>query len=1055
MIRSLVKYALNNRAVTYFLSFLMIAGGILSFISLAQLEDPIFSIKSAVIITKYPGASPEEVELEVTDRIEKAIQEMPQLKKLVSYSSAGVSRIKVDIKDQYWSDKLPQIWDEMRKKIRDVSKEFPEGVESPSIGDDFNFVYGFLLGVTGDGYTYRELEQYAKDLKKELSLVKGVTRVGLWGVQNKVIYVEISEKQVAALGLTSETLLQTLKYQNEIVDSGSIDIGPIRFRVSQTGEFSSPEEIADLHIHPKAADIIGVVLKDDQSGQTKDEKLAQEVKDVGTEIIRLGDIATITEGYIDPPQTVMRYNGQPAIGIQLAGAEDENIVAVGQRIEKRLEELQAILPVGINVDKIAWQSDQVSEAVNGFVINLLEAIVIVLIVLIIPSGVRMGLIVGIDLVMTILATLIIIALMNIPLERMSLGALIIALGMMVDNAIVVSDKAAVLMRQGVDRVNAVTEAASSTAYPLLAATLVAVMAFYPIYGSEASAGEYCRTLFIVVAAALIISWLIALMVTPIQCLLMLPVVEKKEDGEKPVDEFSGPFFQKFRKLIAFLIKVRYLTVAVMLVLLAASAVGFGYVKQMFFPDSSRPQIMIDYWGEYGTRIQDTKQSVENIEKLLLEDPTVQSVSSFIGAGPPRFYLPVDPESNYPNYAQLIITFNSFADVDPFIEKYEQVAKERNAQAMIRFRKFGVGPSNTWPFQARISGPGEANLTELRNIGEEVKAIAQNSPYGRDWRLDMQNRTMKIVSEYDQKRARWAAVTRADIARATKRAYDGIAMGIYREGDDLIPIVVRHPEAEREVVVDNIFGLQVKPSGSVDTIPLGQVVTDIKTEWEDPFIVRLNRRRAVSVEGGPTRDSTFPTLYKDVIGKINALDMPPGYEIFWDAEFDSTQSAQTQLIPGLIPAGIIMVFLILTVFNSFKPLIIIVWTIPFAAIGITGGLLFFDTPFGFLALLGAMSLAGMMNKNIVVLLDTVNENLDDGMDPYNAVIEASVTRARPVLLAAGTTVLGVIPLLQDVFWYAMAVTIMAGLAVGSILSLVIVPVFYCILYRVPTPKKENE
>ena len=740
-------------------------------------------------------------------------------------------------------------------------------------------------------------------------------------------------------------------------------------------------------------------------------------------------------GMIDFAQTSQRAG-------KIAGADDANIVAVGERLEEAVSRISAYLPIGIELRKIAWQSDLVSESINGFFINLVEAVIIVLIVLMIPSGWRMGLIIGSNLVLTILGTFIFMAVMGISLQRMSLGALIIALGMMVDNAIVVADGVAVYLRQGKERLEAAYLAAKQNSFPLLAATVIAIMTFFPIFASREDAGEYCRSLFLVVAISLGLSWVIAMFIAPLQCVDFLS--QSKGAGG---DEFERPFYQKFRALVTGLIKMRYVTVIVLAGMLGVSIFGFGYVRQMFFPDSSRPQIMIDYWTGAGTDIQGVAASMQKFDEQVLNNPRVMSTSAFIGAGPPRFYLPVDSEKNYPNYAQLIVNFESYKEIDAFIEEMQPWAQANLPEAMVRFRKYSVGPGDAWKFEARLSGPGDANLAELRALGTQIRRIAMRSPYGEDWRTDMMNPVLKVVPEYDQKRGRWSSVNRLDLANATKRSYDGFQSGLYREGDDLYPIVVRNVEKERQRMLTNIETIQIRPTASTYTVPLSQVVTGVETEWEDPYVVRWNRRRAVTVQGGPELGATFPELYGSVIDEIDEVKLPPGYEIYWDGEASSSNDAKKSLIPGMIPAIVIILFLLVLVFNAFRPVLIILLIIPFAMIGVTAGLLGFNMPFGFMALLGGMSLAGMMNKNIVVLLDACNLNKEAGMAPLDAIVEAAVSRARPVLLAAGTTILGVVPLLQDVFWQSMAVTIMAGLAFGSLLTLVAVPVFYAIFYRI--------
>jgi len=1049
--RSLIRYFVEHKIVTYFFSLLLFIGGIASFFSLGQLEDPNFSVKDAVIITKYPGASPEEVEQEVTDRIEQAVQQMPQVKYIRSYSQAGLSQVKVTIKPQYWSKELSQIWDEMRKKVRDVTPLLPPGVQQPQFGDDFGFVFGFLLAMTADGFSYKEMEDYADEFKKYLDIVPGVSRVDLWGVQKKAIYLDINEQQLASLNLTPATIVSTLKDQNLVVDAGALDISPLRLRISPSGEFTSPEEIGDLIIRPESSDIISNAVV--AASENPNETLAEVAQMANDSFIRVKDIAVVKRGYIDPPATIMHYNGKPAIGIAVAGNEDANIVDVGQALYKRLNEVIVNFPIGIKIHKVAWQSDLVSESVNSFLVNLAEAVVIVLIVLIIPSGLRMGLIIGFDLILTILGTFIVMAIMDIPLQRMSLGALVIAMGMMVDNSIVVADGIAIKIREGMNRMQAAIESALQPAFPLFAATLIATMTFYPIAGSKESTGEYCESLFIVVAVALVLSWFIAIFVTPLQCLDMLS--EKKKNAQQNPDEneFNKPFFRYFRQVLIKLIAFRKATILLLIALLALSLFSFGFVKQMFFPDSTRAQLMIDYWAPEGTSIHSVQKKMEQLEKELIKGQGVESISSFIGSGPPRFYLPVEPEGQRSNYGQMIINFNDYTAIDPFIEKYEPKTLENISNAMVRFRKYSVGPGNSWPLELRILGPMDANLATIRTLGNTLLDLTGQSPYGRDFRLDIMNRTLQVVPDYEQKRGRWAGISRPDLARALRRGYDGLAIGQYREGKDLYPIIIRHNQEERENFVNKMETLQVRPETSIKSVPLLQVVNGVQPEWEDPLIFRYNRRRGVNIQAAPALNATYPSLQKDVAARIADFSLPPGYELSWHGETESSENSRKALLPGLVPTIIVIVTLLILVFNAFRPIAIIFLTIPFAIIGITWGLLLFNTPFGFMALLGGMSLAGMMNKNIVVLLDACNENLASGMDRYHAIIEASVTRLRPVLLAAGTTVLGVSPLLPDVFWQAMAVTIMGGLAFGSLLTLIAVPVLYSLFYKIEEPKGE--
>jgi multidrug efflux pump subunit AcrB len=634
---------------------------------------------------------------------------------------------------------------------------------------------------------------------------------------------------------------------------------------------------------------------------------------------------------------------------------------------------------------------------------------------------------------------------------MSLGALIIALGMMVDNAIVVADGVHSRLQQGMDRKQAAIEAASGPSIPLLGATVVAVMAFYPIFASTAGAGEYCRTLFTVVGIALLSSWFIAMTITPIQCMDLLS--GPKDGASDAGDPYDTPMFNRYKGFLEWAMRNRVVFLGAMIGLLVVSALGFGMVKQLFFPDSSRPQLMIDYWMPEGTRIQQVSDDLRIIEDRLQQEEIVTAVSTFVGQGPPRFYLPVDSEFPTQSYGQLIINVSDFKKIPELVESMEAWASTQPFDSLIRVRMYGVGPSDTWQFEARFSGPAEADLEYLRELGRKgTDILLANADVAREARTDMRQRVKKIVPEYSQQRGRWASVDRNDLAQATKRTFDGLQVGLYREGRDLYPILLRHTEDERNAA--GLETLQIQPALKTETVPMSQVVDGIDTQWEDPIIIRWDRRRANTVQATPSRGHTFPQMAQVLTSQFEEIaeTLPIGYEMFWDGEAFSTREAQESLVPGVLPAVVIILFIIVMLFNAFKPPMIIVLVIPFALIGMTWGLVLTGAAFGFVALLGAMSLAGMMIKNSVVLLDQVNVELAAGRSPYDAIVQAALSRLRPVVLAAATTVLGVVPLMQDVFWVGMAITIMAGLTFGTILTMVLVPTLYVMFYKIPSPEK---
>lgn len=1035
---SIASGSIEKSTVVGFSMILMVLAGLMAFFALGQLEDPEFTIKNATVATNYPGASAAEVEMEVTDRIEVAIQEMPQIEKLESVSKPGFSLVKVEILPQYPAEQLPQIWDELRRKVNDVTPRLPPGCGVPSVGDDFGDVYGFLLAVTGDGFSYYELEDHADEIKKELSLVKGVARVELWGVPTRCIYIDVSPTRLSQLGLTMDEIQHTLSEQNLVVDSGNFDLNQERLRIDQTGAFTSPEDIANLAIR----------------GRTQSET------GEATELLRIRDIGEVRQGLVEPAVTRMRYkNAQtgelnlPTIGVAISNQSGANVVTLGKNLDTALANLRGVLPAGIEVHKISWQADQVDESIDVFVISLIESVVIVVAVLWIFMGFWTATVVGLSgLLLTIIGTFLCMNLLGIDLQRMSLGALVIAMGMMVDNAIVVADGVLVRMQRGMDRRRAAIEAATQPAWPLLGATIIAVIAFYPIYASEEGAGEYCASLFQVVAISLLLSWVLSVTATPLLCILMLP----DPKGSASAEEYGGAMFHTFRRMLDFCLARRWAVLAVLVVAMLGALSLFPLIDKSFFPDSARLQLMVDYWAPEGTTIETVSGDMQEIEAHLLTEPGVESVSSFIGAGPPRFYLPVDPEGANPAYGQLIVNLRSLDDLNRLIARLNPWFKANVPQAEPVIRRYGLGPSNTWTVELRITGPGSVDTETLRSIAERAVALAEASPNAAIVRTNWRQKTKKVLSHYSQERARWTGVSRANIAEAARQAYDGYPVGQYRERDKLYPILARNVQPERAQFPGQIDTLQVRPTLATHTVPLSQAVDSIDVRWEESEIWRFNRRRTVTLQARTPDGVPASRLRTDLLPQVEALaaELPPGFSMEWGGEFEDSRDSQQSLIPGMIPAGLIMALTLVALFNSFRPPLIIVAVVPFALIGVTIGLLVMGQPLGFVALLGVMSLSGMMIKNAIVLLDEINAQKALGKSDYDAIVISALSRLRPVGLAAGTTVLGVIPLLQDVFWVAMAVAIMFGLALGAFLTMFCVPVLYACLYRVPSPRANN-
>ncbi len=1047
---SLARVAIEKKAVTIFLAGLIVFGGIFSFFRLGWLEDPDFSVKTAIIVTPYPGASAEEVEKEVTDLLETALQEMSQVDQLYSLSRPGSSLIRVDIQPKYWADDLPQVWDEMRRKIGDAAHRLPPGAGAPVIGDDFGFVYGFLMAITGDGYSYSELEAFGEELQTQLGVVDGVSRVELWGVQQRAVYVDVSEQRLAQLGLTAEIIEASLRQQNMVLDAGGVDAQDQRLRIAPTGSFTSPTDIERLVLTGARAQPLAVTTPSGARTIVAPSGTPSRT----TELITVGDIGTVTPGYVHPPLRLMRISertpdGQffsaPAIGIAIANEAGGNVVNTGRNVDARLRQLEAQLPLGIQVHKIAWQSDLVVASIKDFMISLAMAVGIVLVVLVIPVGWRVGVVIGSALLLTLLATFIVMGVMGEDLHRMSLGALVIALGMMIDNAIVVADNFLVRLQQGMERKQAAIEAADIPAWPLFGATIIGVLAFFPIFVSDESAGEYCQALFTVVGVSLLLSWVISLTVTPLQLMYMVPAPKRGAD-DGPIAE--GGLYRALRGVVVGAIRVRFLFVGGLLGLLVLAFGAFQAVPRQFFPDADRAQFLLDYWAPEGTRIQQVEQDTRVIEEWLLQDPRVVGVSTFIGSGPPRFYLPVDSEFPFQSFANIVVNTTTGDVVPAVADDTRSWLLDNVKQALVRVRLYALGPSNPWSFQARIIGPVNADPEVLRALGDKGLQILEGHPWLAEARIDWRERVRKMVPDFNDERARWAGVTRQDLADATKRAFDGRTIGLYREGNSLLPIKLRHIEDQRGNFA-NLDVLQIQPTTAATTVPLSQVTSGVAVAWENPIIARFQKRRTLTVEAEPIPGVTLNDFMASVRDRFEAIELPIGYELYFDGEYADSKAAQASLVPGIVPAVAVMLLILIWLFNAFRPPLIIILTIPFVFIGIAPALLVTQAPFGFVALLGAMSLSGMMIKNAIVLFDQIDLELAAGKSAHRAIVDSAVSRTRPVLLTAATTVLGVVPLLPDVFFRALAVTIMGGLAVGAVLTLVLIPVLYAIFYRVET------
>ena len=1006
----ITQYAISKKTVSYFLVTILIGGGILAYQGLGRLEFPSFTIKTAVVATPYPGASAEEVEQEITDRIETAIQQMSQVKEVRSISQTGLSIIYVDIKNTYFSEAIPQIWDELRRKVSDIQNQLPPSAGPVMVNDDFGDVYGVLFAVTGDGYTYEELKDHVDFLKRELLLVKGVASVNIWGDQQENINLIVSRSRMAELGISMQKIVTTLNLQNQVVYSGLVEVGNDQVRINPNGEFQSVADLGELLIR----------------------------SDAGGNLIFLKDVVKIERGYSDPPNWIMQYNDKPAIGLGIATVDGGNVVDMGEAVRKRIEELKVETPVGMELGIIAYQSDLVSASVDAFVINLVQALAIVIAVLCITMGLSSGMLMGAILLLTILGTFIAMRILAIDLHIISLGALILALGMLVDNAIVVTEGILIRIQQGMQRKQAAIETVSQTAWPLLGATIVAILAFAAIGTSKDITGEFLNSLFLVMAASLGLSWILAITLTPLFCVQFLP---QKKTGKKG-GPYSGRTYRLYRRFLSYCLHQRTLSLVVLIGMLVAAVYGFGFVENAFFPNDNRNQFMIDYWRPQGTHITKTEADMEKIGQYLAGLDEVTATTAFIGQGALRFMLSYEPQMPNTSYGQFLVTVKDYRSIDTLMPKVWAHLVDDFPDAEIIMKKFVRGPDTGGKIEARFNGP---DIAVLRELSEQTRRIMASDPVATDIRDNWRQQIPIIRPQVANATARRLGITRPLIAEAITMNYSGRAIGLYREENKLIPMVVRAPE-EEQATVDQIDDIVVLSQATGRAVSIGQIVTGMQLEWEDAMIHRKNRMRTITVQTNPLYGNASP-LFERLRPQIESLNLPQGYNLAWGGEYESQGDAQKGLFQMVPVFFLAMVFMIVLMFNAVRQAVIIFLCLPLSTIGVTIGLLIFDEPFGFMCILGFLGLSGMLIKNAVVLIDQIDLEIRSGKAPFAAILDSSVSRLRPVSMAALTTVLGMLPLLKDVFYVGMSVTIMGGLAFGTVLTLVIVPVLYSVFFRI--------
>ena len=1011
---SFTEAVLKQRKVLLFVLIAILFGGVGAFLNMSKLEDAEISVKQAVIMTSYPGASPHEVELRVTDILETAIQAMDNIDFIESRSLAGYSEITVNIKSSVVTKELPQVWDILRRKVNDISAYLPQDASHPMVVDDFGDVYGIFLALSGDGFHDDEIQDYARYMKRELLLVDGVKRIELYGEQRACVNIELSQEKMAFLGVHPYKVIEILNSQNKVVDPGTFKVGSNRVRIASEGSFHELEDLKNILVSGR--------------GETS---------------VYLKDIASIKKDYVTPYTNKMKYNQVPAIGLSIAMEKGGNVIELGERIQNRIDVLKANIPVGININRVFYQPERVSVAISQFMVNLIESVLIVVVVLLIAMGFRTGLLIGSGLIFTILATFVVMLGFDIALQRVSLAAIIIAMGMLVDNAIVIADGILIDLKKGVRRDQAMINTTKQTAMPLLGATLVAILAFLPIYLSPDSTGEFCASLFQVIAISLFISWILALTQTPYFCHLFLRGKKYSKDENENSDPYSGQFYQKFRHFVKFSLRHKSVIIGLTILVFVSSIFVFKNVKQLFMPNLEYNQFIVEYYLPTGADIENIEKDLSELESYLLTQEEVLNVTTSLGATPARYTLVRPFTINKTNYGELIIDTKDYETTKRFGKELQKYVDENYSWARCRVKYYSPIFAE-YMIEAKFSGP---DPEVLRDLSEQAEQIMLAEPTAVKVTNNWKNKVKVWNPHFSQAQSRLTNISRSDVSNALACATDGLTIGLFYQADDMLPIVLKTKTNKKNY----IEALENTPVwGNVaNSIPLRQVVSDIDIEFEDPMILRYDRRRAIMAQCDPAKGYNAPDVFSKIHEKIEAIPLPEGYDFEWLGEHKDSLDANNNINKFLPLAFLLMVIIIMMLFNNFRQPIIIFSILPLAFIGVSYGLWLTGKPFGFMPVLGTLGLMGMMIKNAVVLLDQINLEIKEGKDVLLAIVDSAVSRMRPVIMASFTTILGMIPLISDELFGGMAVAIMFGLLIGSVITLIIIPVLYATFYKVST------
>ena len=1005
-------WALTHKPFVGFMMVILLLAGVISYESLGRDEDPPFTIKVMVVRAIWPGADAEQTAKQLTDRLEKPLESLQYIDFVSSYTKPGESTLMVTLKDSTPPEAVPEQWYQVRKKLGDIRGQLPQGALGPFFNDDFGDVYGVVYALTSDGFTYRELRDQAEFIRSELLRVNNVGKVDLIGVQDEVIFIDFSLRQMAGLGIDPDLVAATLASQNAVIASGTIETPGERIMVRVSGALDSVAKLENVAIR------------------------------VGDRQVRLKDFARVSRGYKDPPAPMFRFNGQPAIGIGVSMAKGGNVLNLGTALEKELTRIESDLPVGIDVHRVANQPEVVEESVGHFTRGLFEAIGIVLLVSLLSLGLRAGLVVAISIPLVLAIVFVFMQLFGISLQRISLGALIISLGLLVDDAMIAVEMMVKKMEEGWGKFRAATFAYTSTAFPMLTGTLVSVAGFLPVGFAKSSSGEYCFTLFAVVAIALLVSWVVAVIFTPY---IGVALLKEQPAGEHHAHA-ETPMTARFRRLLLKALTNRGWVVLGTAGAFVIAVILFGFVQQQFFPSSSRRELLIDLRLAQNSSIEATDATVKRFEKVLLADPDVVYHSFYVGSGAVHFYLPLNQQLENANFAQAVVVTKSYEVRDQVRARLEKVLNDEYDSIMARVEPLALGPPVDWPLQYRVSGPDVAGV---RAISETVASTLRANPNTRVVNFDWNEMTKSMRIDVDQDKARQLGISSEQVARTLNAALSGRTVTQYRDDIYLVDVQGRAEARDRSDVA-RLRDLEIGLPGG-NSVPLTQIA---KFEYglEETIIWRRNRLPTITVQSKIIDGLQPATVNKQLDEPIRQLiaKLPPGYRIEVGGAAGESSKGSASIMAVVPVMFLTMLFILMLQVHSTQKLLLVMLTAPLAIIGVTLALLVSNRPFGFVALLGGFALVGMIIRNSVVRMAQIKENEDAGMERGAAIVDATMHRLRPILLTAAAAILGLIPIVSDVFWGPMAVAMMGGLFVATVLTLIFLPALYASWYRAPRP-----